>query len=514
MNRLFPHALPVAVFCLSLAWFSPAKAQPWGALQPRARPTLGFSRVLLVSGGPDARNNQYAIESNARYVASLTRNAKWRRVLFADGKSTSRTIAAIVDTPRTRARAVASWIGELDPPAETVALRAPTLWPLNGAATPASIGQNLAAFAKSDDANRRQAPGNRAQQRELVYFTGHGSPGRTFLGDDFDNTLYAAWEGDFSTRELARDLQRSKSKAPLVLVMVQCHGGGFANAMFQNGDPNKPLWNRDFCGFFASTAPRPAAGCTSQVNERDYQDFTTHFFAALSGISRDGRPVSGADYDRDGRVSLAEAFAYANINDDSIDVPLCTSDAFLRRIFTPEGNAWHQTSFSLLRRNAAPWQRALLDGLGARLNLSGDRRLQLAQKRLEAVLQSEETERKFSQWKMPEGVNAREFVGAYNRLKNGLGARFPGFGTKGASQSRFLGGATTFVASQTRDLNIVYGAYNKSASQKGEVEEAQLLRFLRCARSLVLEERLAREGTPAQKAGFARLRTSENRGAF
>lgn len=506
MNHPFPRALSsVAALGLSLALFSPLNAQSPGAATGTAFPSSLFSRVLVVSGGPDPGNNQYAIESNARYVAALTSGAKWRRVLFADGNAHSRTVAAVVDTPRTRARAVASWMWDLEAPRDSVTLRAPTLSPLTGAATPASIARNLAAFGQGQ-----------AGERELLYFTGHGSPGSNASGgDDFKNTLYAAWAGRFSTRELARDLQRSKSKTPLVLVMVQCHGGGFANTMFQDGDPNRPLWKRDFCGFFASTGERPAAGCTSQVNERDYQDFTTHFFAALSGISRDGRAVRSADYDGNGKVSLSEAFAYANINDDSIDVPVSTSDAFLLHVFPARDGSWRR-SWSQAVRAAAPWQRAMLLGLSSRLRLSGEGRLETAQKRVEAVTRILQSDDQPSEWKLPAGVDARQFNGAYNRLKSALGARFPALETRrGASKTSALDGATTFLASQTRDLNIVYNAYNKGvATSQNEVEEALLLRFLRCARTITLEGRLKRAGIGVQIADFARLRFAENRSAF
>jgi hypothetical protein len=50
-----------------------------------------------------------------------------------------------------------------------------------------------------------------------------------------------------------------------------------------------------------------------------------------------------------------------------------------------------------------------------------------------------------------------------------------------------------------------------SASEQLEVREAKLLRFLRTANTLVLEQQLATRGTPAQKAVFARLRRSESR---
>ena len=489
------------MLALGLASCARSNAQPPTLSAPS--PSLGFGRVLIVSGGPDARNNQYAIESNARYLASLTRGAKWRRILFADGQGRSKTISVLLDTPRTRARMVASWILDLPSPDETTSLKAPTLAPLAGPSTPSSIVHSLREFALG---------GNPANARELVYFTGHGSPGTDSRGDDdYANTIYAGWKGDFSTRELARALQSSPSKAPIVLVMVQCHSGGFANTLFQNGDPKRPVWNRDFCGFFASTAERPAAGCTSQVNERDYQDFTTYFFAALSGVSRDGREVTGADYNRDGRVSLSEAFAYAELHDDSVDVPVSTSDAFLRHVFPAHDIEW-QRSFAPILEDAAPWQRAVLDGLSSRLNLRGDARLQNAQTRLEALGGAKAA----SRFELPEGVNSRRFNDAYGRLQNGLKARFPRFANlKGADRTGAIQSATDFLSTQTDDLKVVYDAYQKSVNEdKSEVEEALLLRFLRCARTIVLEERLEREGTPAQKAVFARLRKSEERSGF
>ncbi|RYX83154.1 hypothetical protein EON83_15710, partial [bacterium] len=109
-------------------------------------PSSKWSRALIVSGGPNPEYNQYAIESNARYVAALTDKAKWRRILFADGKPTSKTISTIVDTPATRARAIASWIWDLNAPDEQTQYNAPTLTPITGAASPDSINQNVAAF--------------------------------------------------------------------------------------------------------------------------------------------------------------------------------------------------------------------------------------------------------------------------------------------------------------------------------------------------------------------------------
>jgi hypothetical protein len=118
-----------------------------------------------------------------------------------------------------------------------------------------------------------------------------------------------------------------------------------------------------------------AAGCTPEVNEDDYHDFTSYFFAALSGEDRKGRPVRGADYNHDGVVGMDEAYAYTLIHDESIDTPVCTSDVFLRRfVKTPEAPIF-ETPYSQMLGWARPSQAAALEGLSAYLKLSGEDRL-------------------------------------------------------------------------------------------------------------------------------------------
>ena len=88
--------------------------------------------------------------------------------------------------------------------------------------------------------------------------------------------------------------------------MVQCHAGGFAKLLFPGGDPKLTPLDRRFCGFYASLESQMAAGCTTEIDEAYYRDFTTYFVAALTGRDRLGRPSTGADYDKDGRVGMNE----------------------------------------------------------------------------------------------------------------------------------------------------------------------------------------------------------------
>ena len=301
--------------------------------------------ALIVGGGPDKPHNQFAIESNVRYVRRLLPAATPVRVLFADGNPQTPDVQYLDSSGQPRYRA--SQLGTVDGPARLAAFRS-----------------NI-----QDVAGQGSGP-------LLLYFTGHGSP-----DDDgqYLNNAYDMWSDDqLTVKKLAASLAALPPSMPVTLVMVQCFSGAFGNLLFQGGDPKSPLADRTICGFFASVPSREAAGCTAEVNEADYHDFTSYFFAALSGHDRLDRPVSGADYNGDGIVSMNEAYAYTLLHDISIDTPTCTSDVFLRRFIPTTDEAVFQNSYTDIRAWATPAQRAVLDGLTIQLKISGDKRLQTA----------------------------------------------------------------------------------------------------------------------------------------
>src|SRR5262249_5006469 len=154
----------------------------------------------------------------------------------------------------------------------------------------------------------------------LLYFTGHGSPAPN---GNLDNNQFDLWGGHLAVRDLAARIATLPADVPVTLVMVQCFSGAFGNLVFTGGAPRLAPVPRQLAGFFATTRDRPAAGCTPEVNEAEYHDFTSYFFAALTRQDRVGRPVTGADYNHDGRVGMDEAFAFSLIHDASIDVPVC-----------------------------------------------------------------------------------------------------------------------------------------------------------------------------------------------
>ncbi|WP_437877732.1 hypothetical protein [Sorangium sp. So ce513] len=286
--------------------------------------------------------NQVAIEGHIRYFQSLLPAAVERRVLFADGRRSTRSVQ-FLDGQRMR-------------------YRAPRLPRIDGATTRAGFNAMWRRFAVA-------RPGDPL----LLYFAGHGSPDPQ---RDLDNNVFDLWGGGgLSVRDLARRIDDLPDDTPVVLVMAQCFSGSFANLLFEGGRPDGELVDRDVVGFFAATRDRPASGCTPEINEADYTDFSSYFFAALSGVDRLGRRVDRADYDQNGLVGMNEAYAYALLHQTTSDVPVATSDVFLRRFVTKPDHETMATPYSRILSWASPAERAALEGLSDALGLRGEHRV-------------------------------------------------------------------------------------------------------------------------------------------
>ncbi len=309
----------------------------------------GPYRTLIVGGGPDTEHNQAAIESNVRYVTRLLPPGSPIRTLFTDGNPQSKNILCEDADSKTY-------------------YRTPEIPHIDG---PAELGH-----VKSELSNIASDMSTNPNGSVLLYFTGHGSPNPE---SQFDNNYYDLWDHkELRVTTLASSLKSFPKKTPIALVMVECFSGAFGNILFADGDPKAGLADLDICGFYASVAQRTAAGCTPEINEANYRDFTGYFFAALSGVDRMGKQVSGADYNHDGKVGMNEAFAYSLIHDDSIDTPVCTSDVFLRHYITTKDLDVVQTPYAEIQSWASPAQLAALTALSKSVDLRGEDRLAVA----------------------------------------------------------------------------------------------------------------------------------------
>ncbi|QDT04595.1 hypothetical protein K227x_29880 [Rubripirellula lacrimiformis] len=218
--------------------------------------------------------------------------------------------------------------------------------------------------------------------RLFVYVTAHGSAS-TNRKDVFDTTI-ALWDNtSIKMTEFTRLLDQLPTDIDVVAVMVQCYAGGFSRFCFVDGDPDKGLSPQRRVGFFATVHDRPAAGCTPDVDEANYVEYSTYFWAALQGVDRSGQAIDPPDYDKNGVITFDEAHAYTVLNAITIDLPVTTSGEFLSE-HSRFANDKDKDELDLLSKDesyeqvlslASPAQHAILQGLSQRLDLSGDDRI-------------------------------------------------------------------------------------------------------------------------------------------
>jgi hypothetical protein len=469
--------------------------------------------VLIVGGGPDPDNNQAAIESNVRYVSRIVTGKSRITTLFADGNLRRKTVAyyhappdrdSAITQNTPRESAIAQHVFNLllveDEEGESGYRRPRLGTPLHGPSMHKSIDNAFTRLSR----NSQTAPA-------LLYFTGHGGHNER----DEQNNYYNLWgDEELSVRDLSRQIARLPAGVPVTLVMVQCYSGAFGNVLFRDGNPKADLVARDIVGFFASTCDRYAAGCTAEVNEAEYHDFTSYFFAALTGRDRVGRSVTGADTNKDGRVGMDEAFYYTVANDKSIDVPVSTSDVFLRRFAAVPEKEWLQRPYSSVRAWANPAQRAALDILSKRAKLSGEQRLTQAKMR---------TATYSTIWGVPGRLMQRsaitqsyeEYTKVFLAEQAKLVKRWPTLEEGDDDSAKYRAARKAAIAQLERDakagkLKALLRAEDEYseiyyAAETKEVEHAYALRFLRLGESIVLARQLRQKAPQNVRTRFERL---------
>jgi hypothetical protein len=250
---------------------------------------------------------------------------------------------------------------------------------LRGPATRAAVEKWFA------ETGAKLRPGDRL----VLYVTGHGSHRQ----GNYDNNYVNLWNGDtLDVRQLAGLLDKLPEGVTVVTVMVQCHSGGFAELLFTGGQSDQGPSRNVRCGFFSTMPDRRAAGCTADVNEANYQDYSSGFWAALRGRTRTGVAVerTACDFDGNGAVTFAEAHAHVLLTDESIDIPTRTSDRFLRVNSDAGASGGRMVAakdmVARLVAVAGPGERAIIEGLSTQLELAGQYRYDAANQLAESLL--------------------------------------------------------------------------------------------------------------------------------
>ncbi|MEO1402177.1 MAG: Caspase domain-containing protein [Cyanobacteria bacterium J06635_1] len=348
----YPYLLGAAVVGLFIGvgagWVDQAGGQfferpllsPSVASEPLAEADTSLPMTFLVAAGGGAPSyNEIALEKNVQFfqrtLSALGLPAAVAEIYFANGNNGRATIRYLDRFKRER-------------------FKVPEIQNLTGAAT----WQNLkSAFQQA----------HQPDCSTFFYFTGHGLHNT----DNEDNNSLILWnEKLLSVRELAGWLDELPADQPFVTMMSQCFSGSFANLIYEQGDPDQPVALQTRCGFFATVASRPSVGCTPLVNEADYRDYSSSFFAGLSGRDRIGQPVASADYNQDGRVAYAEAHAFAKVDGATTDWPISTVEAWLQRQATAaDETAILAQPLENWIEIAAPDRRYVLESLSEELQL-------------------------------------------------------------------------------------------------------------------------------------------------
>ena len=334
----------------------------------------GEDHFLTIGGGYSPTGNQVSLEKNVLYFQRLLSDmhlaGQPHEIFFSDGDDPRRDVEfADPSAAPPRVNLLLARVLSKEDLLE-YRFRTHQVPGIRGASSPDNLDRwfsEVGSRLKSGD-------------RLIVYLTGHGGK-----GTDVQNPHFFMWNRkQMSMKDFAAKLDKLPESVPVVLVMVQCYSGGFANAIFKDGDSKTGLTRANRCGFYATVHDRPAAGCTADIRDENYKEYSTSFWSAICGRSRTGQTVAPPDYDGNGRVSFAEAHAYTVLESDTIDIPVKTSDAFLRAFSKSKPDKKKpdlltvDSPYDALLAAASPVDRAVLEGLSSQLGLAGAPRAKAA----------------------------------------------------------------------------------------------------------------------------------------
>ena len=299
-----------ATCCFILVAFSACSAQ-------------GRDFFLTIGGGYSPQGNQASLEANVIFFQRLLARPEIveadHKVYFADGFDSGRDLQVL----QRRASKPAPAIKALS---DIFRLSTNDALIYRNHQVPNIAGANRADEIR--DGLNALASQLAAGDRLIIYVTAHGGSAKG--GKNSRDTSISSWGNKpLKMTEFSRWLDELPEQVTIVSVMAQCYCGGFANTVFAGGDDAAGFARNVRCGFFAQQHDLPAAGCRPDV-END-EEYSSYFWGAFLGESRTGKPVNNVDCNQDGRISLAEAHAHAVIASETIDIPLRSSEAVLRR---------------------------------------------------------------------------------------------------------------------------------------------------------------------------------------
>ncbi|MCM8533917.1 MAG: caspase family protein [Lentisphaeraceae bacterium] len=326
------------------------------------------THFLVLGGGYSAKGNQLSLEKNVLFMDELLTTKiphKTSYRLFADGKKGERSLKFKAgDTyPSEFQKMLISCF--VDESTVNYSYRPHKVLKVADSLTRVNIDRYFEIHGQ------KLVKGDRL----ICYFTGHGAKG--LKNDEINTGLHMWQDGVYRMKDFSTKVQNLPAGVEVIFVMVQCYSGGFQNVVYKNGDPKKGLTEQKVAGFFSTIHNRISAGCSSEINKKSFQEYSSWFWRALT--SRFSQvPTIDCDYDSDGKISFEEAHAYTVMNLDSVDIPTMTSEVVLRRHLPAKTkrvlNITKNSKLKEYMKVASPLQlrviRALLEKTGKDLELT------------------------------------------------------------------------------------------------------------------------------------------------
>ncbi|MDX2171447.1 MAG: redoxin family protein [Deltaproteobacteria bacterium] len=195
----------------------------------------------------------------------------------------------------------------------------------------------------------------------LFYVTDHGELNKA----DPTNNSIVLWKEKLTVVQLRQLFAQLDPRVRIVMLMSQCFGGSFANVIFPGDGTLTATGN--VCGYFASSADRPAYGCYPENRGVDAVGHSYHFFEGLAALGR-----------------MPEAHRRVLVTDDSPDVPNTTSDFYLQQLLAQQAKAENRSPTEIADayiaaafRDRARWEPEIrqLDRVGATFGMFSPRSL-------------------------------------------------------------------------------------------------------------------------------------------
>lgn len=283
-------------------------------------PLFGADFFVTIAGGYARQGNQASMEANVLFFQELVEKSASSNaqhlIYFADGDASEADVQ-VAENPENAEPTTRLLADILDWDSPILSYRNHKIEGVSGRNHPRDIRRGLEElFGKLQ-----------AGDRLFIYVSAHGGAA-TDQNNSHDTSIHC-WDGrQIRSSEFATWLNQVPQDVPVVMVMAQCYCGGFSHAIYAEGDARNGLAAGNRCGFYAQQHDLPAAGCRPDITND--QEYSSYFWGALMGRSRNGLPVENADRNADGRTSLIEAHTFAVIFGETIDIPLRSSEALLR----------------------------------------------------------------------------------------------------------------------------------------------------------------------------------------